>query len=225
MKKVVSVFMLVCCLLSCEEIAFVPDISESNVVIIAPSENAALEGSPIRFTWEAVADADGHRVQIVRPDFENAEQLVLDSLVTGTVITQALAAGAYQWRVRAENSGFNTPYTVSGFSVAETNTGVITPDLSEAQIVVLTPEDEATLNTGTPVTLSWNAVLDAETYTVEIATPNFENNATPIESQTITETSLVLMDLEAGMYQWRVKALNATAETESMFFTQRFTIQ
>ena len=225
MKKVVSIFMLVCSLLCCEEIAFVPDISESNVVIIAPSENAALVASPIRFTWEAITDADGHRVQIVRPDFENAEQLILDSLVTGTAITQTLAVGSYQWRIRAENSGFNTPYTVSTFSVAEANTGVIAPDLSEVQIMLLTPEDEAILNTDASVTLSWNAVLDAETYTVEFATPNFEDNVTPIESQTVTETSLVLMGLEAGMYQWRVKALNATAETESMFFTQRFTIQ
>ncbi|WP_222984560.1 hypothetical protein [Flagellimonas meishanensis] len=109
---------------SCEDILEVPDISDQTVPILAPTEGSVLTTNAVGFDWETVEDATAYNIQIATPDFENAVQLVLDSVVAvdslgnvATRIDQNLFNGNYQWRIKAFNSGFETGYTVNSFQV------------------------------------------------------------------------------------------------------------
>lgn len=108
---------------ACEDILEVPDISDQQVELLAPSPGSVVNDSIVNFNWNGVADAEAYSVQIATPNFENAAQLVLDSLVVidttfvGTRISKQLSNRAYEWRVQALNSGFETGFTVSGFTV------------------------------------------------------------------------------------------------------------
>ena len=126
MKK--RILLLVLChlaLCSCEDILEVQDISNESVVLLAPAENTVVTDSVVNFVWNEIPDVDidAYRVQIATPSFESAAQIVLDSTLTldstfvGTRVSQKLSNRAYQWRVKAMNSAFETNFTVNDFTV------------------------------------------------------------------------------------------------------------
>ncbi|WP_142785726.1 hypothetical protein [Changchengzhania lutea] len=119
MKRYLGVFCLSLFLVSCDDIIGVPDISEKKVVVLAPTNNAILDTVAVVFTWEALEDAEMYHIQVAKPTFEDALQIVKDSLLTGTSFSTSLNTKSYEWRVRAENSGYNTKYTKQGFSIEE----------------------------------------------------------------------------------------------------------
>ena len=102
---------------SCEDIIEVEDISNQRVVILAPTNNSVLTQNDVTFSWNSLEEASGYHLQIATPNFENATQIVIDSLVTTTNLLNTLSAGDYQWRVRAQNSEYETSYTTQSFSV------------------------------------------------------------------------------------------------------------
>ena len=94
-------------------------------------------------------------------------------------------------------------------------------DISDQSVTVLAPSDETVL-TITDITFSWNPVEDADTYTLQIATPSFQNALQIVEDTTLTNSSFT-KTLELGDYQWRVKAKNVNYETG--YSTQSFSIE
>ncbi|MFK7749800.1 MAG: hypothetical protein AB8B65_15495 [Kordia sp.] len=116
-KHIYSTFILLT-LVSCSDIIEVPDISNDAVTLIAPANNATLSLTTLTLSWDRVEDAESYQVQIARPDFENILQLEQDSIVTENSIEIELEAGnSYQWRVRAQNSQYTTPYSTYSFSI------------------------------------------------------------------------------------------------------------
>jgi len=130
-------------LCSCEDILEVPDISEQEVVLLAPSDGTVLDVNIVNLNWKAVDEAEEYKVQVATPNFDNASQLVLDSIVkmdslgyVSTQLHQNFMNGSYQWRVKAFNSGFETPYTVSGFQIMNNeDMDAEYPDLAEFSIL------------------------------------------------------------------------------------------
>ncbi|MEO1012830.1 MAG: hypothetical protein AAFX53_16135 [Bacteroidota bacterium] len=123
---------------SCEDILEVPDISDREVALVAPLEGAEVRQSPVTFTWNGIADADAYWVQIATPNFTNAAQVLLDSVVVldstflGTRAVKALTNGEYEWRVKGLNSGFETVFSRSAFTVnAPEETPTETPETEE----------------------------------------------------------------------------------------------
>lgn len=108
---------------ACEDILEVPDISNQSVAILAPMEQAALTDSLVTLSWEDLEEAEAYQVQLATPDFENAAQILLDSTIVldttflGTQVYKTLNNGAYQWRVRALNSNYSTPFSGASFTV------------------------------------------------------------------------------------------------------------
>ena len=132
-------FKLLCaflCVLSCDDIIEVEDISDKEVIVLAPSNQVILNTTDVIFTWEALEDAETYHLQIATPTsvsifglkdiaksclttFENAQQIVHDSMLVGTRFSTTLDFKGYEWRVRAENSGYTTSYKVNSFSIEE----------------------------------------------------------------------------------------------------------
>ena len=108
---------------ACEDILEVPDISDQQVQLLAPLNGSVVNDSIVRFSWSGVADAEGYKLEVARPNFENAAQLVVDTLMVidstfvGTRLTTKLSNDSYEWRVKAFNSGFETDFSNSGFQV------------------------------------------------------------------------------------------------------------
>jgi len=118
MKKYLYSLVIVCLCVSCSDIIEVPDISDDSVILIAPVDNATLNMTTVTLFWESVDDAENYRIQIAQPDFENILLLEQDSVVTENSISVQLEAGiTYEWRVRAQNSEYATPYSTYSFTL------------------------------------------------------------------------------------------------------------
>jgi len=105
--------------MACEEILVVEDISQDAVTILAPTNNTVLTEGSVTFSWNKLLDTEQYRLQLATPTFENASQILLDSTITATNFSKALLLGDYEWRVRAENSEYQTTYTSQNFTVEE----------------------------------------------------------------------------------------------------------
>ncbi|MHA7832356.1 MAG: fibronectin type III domain-containing protein [Flagellimonas sp.] len=142
-------FILLTGFCSCEDILEVPDISEQSVTLLAPSDGTVLEVNEVNLNWKEMEEAEGYNIQVATPTFENAAQLVIDSIVkidslgyVSTRLNKSLANGFYEWRVKAFNRGFETSYTSSSFQVmADESLDAIF--LKAKKVPILTKEDEA----------------------------------------------------------------------------------
>ncbi|WP_430412795.1 fibronectin type III domain-containing protein [Kordia sp.] len=118
MKKYIYLFLLVITISSCSDIIEVSDISSNTVELLAPADNVTLNTTSLTLSWESVEDAESYQIQVARPDFENAVEVILNSTITQNSISVELeATNSYEWRVRAINSGYETPYTTYSFTI------------------------------------------------------------------------------------------------------------
>jgi hypothetical protein len=118
-KKIISLCIGVITLFSCEEVFYEADISKDMVEITAPTDNVEVTAGSIKLNWKAIDGANTYKIQIATPSFDNATQIVLDSTTTEITITKDLAEQDYQWRVKAQNSAYETAYTTYNLKVKE----------------------------------------------------------------------------------------------------------
>ena len=152
-------------ILSCSEILFETDISESFVNILAPSNYSEIPSGTISFNWESIENADNYNIQIATPNFENAKQILADSNVVGTSFQWQLLPDVYEWRIRGQNSAFETEYFSNFLTVTEAE------DFASQEVKLLSPPDKSVTNE-TEQTLSWESVNGANEYRVQIYQPN-----------------------------------------------------
>lgn len=118
MKKSTLIVCVAFSTIACEYITEVEDISNKTVTILAPTNDSVIN-TEATFSWEALEDANSYHIQIATPSFENASKIVADTLVNKSYYTESLPLGNYEWRIRAENSGYVTEYTKQYFTVEE----------------------------------------------------------------------------------------------------------
>ncbi len=118
MKKSLLI-VLIALTFSCDDIIEVDDISAKSVILLAPTNQAVLNITDLTFSWQVVEEAESYHIQIATPSFENALQIVKDSVDVSNSFTTTLEANDYEWRVRAENSGYQTNYTTQTFTIEE----------------------------------------------------------------------------------------------------------
>lgn len=115
-KKIISLILLVCCM-SCEEIIEVEDISNELLTILAPIDNSTLDTVTINFSWQDLEFAEDYHLQIAKPNFDAAQEIVLDTIVVSSSFTETLLSNTYQWRVKANNFGYETQYTTQNLTI------------------------------------------------------------------------------------------------------------
>ncbi|MFH6996021.1 hypothetical protein [Flavobacterium sp. FlaQc-48] len=197
---------------SCENI-LEENISNDTIQILSPVNNSTIESNVVSFKWNTLNGVDKYRIQV----YESNQVLILDSLTNKTSITLPLNAGKYIWRVRGENYAYESIYSFpSNFSTSIPN------DLTNQQVILISPENNKFLNY-INVTLNWEALKNAATYSVRLV-----NTATSEEIYTkadLTDTSLTLAlsILADGTYEWRVKAKNTDTETKQ-YSARKFNI-
>lgn len=97
---------------------------------------------------------------------------------------------------------------------------IFVENISKEQVVLLAPATNAELLPGT-IAFNWQEITDATAYKIEIATPDF-TNANQILLDSTTTALTILKKLDAGNYEWRVKALNSDYTT--VYSTNNFSI-
>jgi hypothetical protein len=187
---------------------------------IAPAPDSEL-GSPVTFSWSAVASARGYRVRLVGPQ---GDSIVVATTTTETEARQILPAGRYRWFVEAFFDACPTLESAeSGFVVVAPAIGCRTPARPRANVIGQTLSDTA-------YRLRWSQVANASSYEVQEATSSDFSNAT---TQTIDGASLLLKHVVTTdtRYFYRVRAVSScstergtySATTSINVLTQRTT--
>ncbi|RTY91797.1 hypothetical protein [Flavobacterium sp. GT3R68] len=203
----ILLFALVIMMVSCEDI-FEEDITNDTLQTISPQNNEEVESNVVNFQWTAIDGADEYRVRV----YGSNQAIVLDSLVSQTHLSYPLPEGSYQWRVRGENFAYQSAYSFwSNFSMIESD------DLTAQFVVQSSPNNNIYVNSAN-LNFSWQSMANATSYSIVV-----KNDATTtvvFSNPDIVGTSILLnnpnpADIPDGVYQWSVKAKNATTATET----------
>lgn len=194
-------FFIILSFFSCEEILLVPDITKDEVTLVSPGNNTVLSSSGVTLSWNSIENADKYELQIATPTFDAPQQLVLDTLVSKNSFTQQLNIGKYEWRVKAVNSGYETPYTKRSFEILNNE------DFQKNTVVLLTPANN-TITKTTLQKLSWDTIIGATSYQLQV----LDENNTVVKEQSSAST-FINFTFDEGKYIWKVRASNGTAQT------------
>jgi hypothetical protein len=164
--KRISLYMLIPAIfwmMACDDI-LEQDIEDSKVVLVAPGDSVSLQQSEVTFLWEPVNGAGGYLLQVVSPSFTAPAAIRLDTFVLANRFTYSLPAGAYSWRVSAENSAYYTPYFYRSFTVLDS-----TDHKATVQGLSLLSPANAHVTANSAVKFSWNKHPDVEEYMLKIS--------------------------------------------------------
>jgi hypothetical protein len=212
-NKFYSLLVISFFIISCDDI-LEDDITGDTIQTIYPQNNQEINSNVVTFQWNALEGADKYRLQV----FHENQSIALDSLVSSSSFTHPLNPGSYQWRVRGENSAYTSSYSfASNFSIIETN------DLTTQQIILVNPSNE--LMTNNPaVIFAWQAINAAESYTFELINVTAGNSivhqVSGLTATTFSINNTIIPD--DAVYQWKIKAVNSTSETQ--FSNRNFSI-
>lgn len=198
MKKVILLVVFAAvALVSCEKFGE-RNISKSVVVLLSPTQGQSDSILSKLFWWEEIEGADSYHLQVVSTSFDNITSLVVDTLLSGVKFQATLSPGEYQWRVRAENGAYESPWTTYNLTITNTNS------LTGQTIANLSPDaDYATSDTS--VNFSWTALSKASSYNLLIekypSGVDVLNVSLSTNSKTFDFTS-------EGTYVWSVQGIN-----------------
>lgn len=200
--------------ISCDDI-LEEDISNDIVQTTYPFEGAVIESNVVTFQWNELDGADDYRVQIYDLD----QIKVYDTLVSTVNVSLPMDEGEYQWRVRGENSAYESTYSFPVYF--EVNESF---DLTNQQVILSSPVTNFVTNS-TTFTLAWDELSVADYYKLEIIN-NSTGGTIVYQQDNITTTSITLNNTiisQDGSYTWKVKAFNSTSET-STYSSRNFSI-
>lgn len=189
----IGVFISIC--LSCEEILLEKDISTESVELFAPIDGSIIKSNQVIFNWNKLEFANSYTLQVAKPDFENASQILLNSNLEEISYEEALPPGDYEWRVQAFNSGYKTLFSSASFSVQEPE------NFSDYSVQLLTPLDEELYN-NKKVLLNWGDIIAAQKYRIELLQDG------EVYFQTSTEKTQIELEFLSGTTRWKVRAEN-----------------
>jgi hypothetical protein len=105
-------------LVSCGDV-LEADITNEEIVLLAPLEGTTSTRLSTGFFWEGIPGVIAYQVQVASPSFGNPSYFVTDTIVDASGTRLLLEPGIYQWRVRGFNSGYQTSYSTATFSIDE----------------------------------------------------------------------------------------------------------
>jgi hypothetical protein len=197
------------------------DLTNQQVILSSPENDKFVNFINISLNWVALDNATNYSVKIVNTA-TNQEIFSKDS-ISDTYITldvPNLADGNYEWRVKAKNTDTETKqYSSRKFNIDTTNPN---------QPTNVFPSDNAIQTINSNINFTWSIAPDTGiikspiTYVIE-----FSNNVdftTIIQTKNSTSTSIQQSFSNAGVYYWRVKALDEAGNIGTNSTVFKFTI-
>lgn len=218
-KKIYSIGFIVVLLISvstigCKKDLFIKDISEKNIVLISPGNGVSLKSQTVTFIWDEMEDATSYRFRLATPQFDSIKLLLIDSVSKNNTIAFTLSPGVYEWQIRGENDGYQSPYSTFKINIDSTSS------LEGFQLVLSSPKDSLFTNSSSPI-FSWEKISLASEYNFKIVEgTDFEKGNLFTSTITTSSNSMSLSKpLENGSYIWGVNAENEASKT---LFSKRF---
>jgi hypothetical protein len=113
LKYVIAILVFV---VGCDDL-FEEDLSNSMVLLYAPSDSISINNQNVTFWWDSLRDANEYNLQVVSQSFDAIEFLALDTTLTNTKFIKELPSGNYQWRVKALNSHSEAVSDIWSFTI------------------------------------------------------------------------------------------------------------
>ena len=85
-------------------------------------------------------------------------------------------------------------------------------NIESDEVTVIAPSQRSTVASGS-VSFDWEPIDGASSYRIQIATPNFQQ-AAQVVVDSATSVTRESFPLDAGSYQWRVRAENSAYVTD-----------
>lgn len=205
LKYYIPILLIITAISSCLDV-IEPTLKDVKIQLVAPADQILSRDYLQTFYWEPDNLTEKYQIQIASPDFDAPAKFVLDSTVKRNSFVYTLQPGKYQWRVRAVNNSSQSPYSVR-------NLIIDTASLSN-QTVVLSAPGNNYMTSNADIVFQWLPLFSAKKYTLQVDTLNFSSPDIFLEATT-TANTYSLRSLKDGQYQWRVRAVNDTAQ--SMF--------
>lgn len=166
----------------------------NTVILNAPGNNFITNQADITLSWEALADATEYRVQIL----DDAEEIVLEEIITETTINVTFTEGDFTWQVRAQNDTESTLFSSRNITIDITEPN--TPQLSA-------PADDATENAGT-INFSWTREDIAGSEELDSIYIYTDESLETLFLKDEGSGKTFSTDLTADTYYWNVKAFD-----------------
>ncbi|MBC7912841.1 MAG: hypothetical protein H7Y07_01845 [Pyrinomonadaceae bacterium] len=199
-------FTILSSLVSCKEI-IEPSIANKNVVLLAPSNNVESIQYNLSFWIEPLDDALFYRLQIVAPQFDSINKLIVDTLINSNKFSLNIDPGNYQWRVRAENGSSKT-----SFSDPRSFT-ILLSSITAQKIRLISPSTNF-IATQSPISFKWERIFGAGNYRLQIDTANFIDESKLYYNQVTPNIQAALSFSTDKSYQWRVRAETTTEQSQ-----------
>ncbi|UOY08378.1 hypothetical protein L0P88_07420 [Muricauda sp. SCSIO 64092] len=211
----------------CEDILEEVDISNQRVTVFAPLDSTTVTDNSVQFNWDRLTDATSYRFQLATPDFVDTAQILLDTLFVedtlgrvATQIQQDLLNGNYAWRIKALNSGFETPFALQTFVVnGDENVDLDPPNTPQ----LVAPVNGATQDEAT-VTFRWtreDVPGTAERDSIYFFSDQALQN---LVGKDIGANKTFSADFAAGTFYWFVKAFDLAGNESEDSTVFSFTI-
>jgi hypothetical protein len=186
-----------------------PDLSGQTVTLLSPVNGLITNTATQVYQWDTLSNTDGYRFQVVN----SSSTTISDYFLTTDSFSLTLAEGVYTWKVRAENSFSNSPYT----------TRTITIDLTAPTTPVpVTPADADT--SSNPASITWTRDASAVGDSVFIANDTLFTNPAISPFYTIG-TSYNFTGATGQKYFWRIKSGDAAGNWSGYSATRKFYVQ
>ncbi len=212
MKHALPSILLLLVLTGCSDI-IEADLTDLTVSLLTPQDRDTVSTNVVTFRWTEVPDAETYRIQIATPDLVAPELFLTDSVVSTPTVTFAMAPGAYEWRVRAQNSSSHTEYAVRRLVV------VAATSLEDLTPILIAPTANAHLMEA-DVALEWEPLPGAQDHRLEVR--ETDQNGPLVLVQVITGGSATLSAWPEGIYVWGIQGQNNNSV--SAFSYRTFTV-
>jgi hypothetical protein len=189
---------------------FEKDISGQTIKLLSPINGTTTEIASQTFWWEKVEGAANYRLQIVSPSFDATETVILDTLISKDKFMVTLDPSGYEWRVRAENSIWQTQWMKGQLQIYS----ILEKDISGQTIKLLSPITGTTTEIASQ-TFWWEKVEGATYYRLQIVSPSFDATEKLI-LDTLVSKDKFMVTLDPSGYEWRVRAENSAWQTQWM---------
>ncbi|WP_411031574.1 hypothetical protein [Spongiimicrobium sp. 3-5] len=212
LKKTIGLFLMVLGLSACDDILEVPEIDKEQITVLAPLDGTVINGNEVNFNWNALEDARSYKVEVAQPNFTNAAQIILDSLIQedslGIILTKiqkTLLNGNYEWRVKGQNGGIETAFNTNSFTVNGDENIDLTPPNTP---VLIAPSDGATQDE-TNVSFSWTREDVSGSTEIDSIYIYTDVDLQNLEAKGLGANKSYEADLTTNTYFWLVQAFDA----------------
>ena len=207
-------FIFTVCFQSCDDL-IVEDIENERIMLLAPSNNLTTSRLSHTFWWDILDGAENYNMQLVEGSFGSVTQFILDTNLANNKFDYTLYPGSFQWRVKGLNNGGETYYTTFNLTIDSSL------NISNQQLILSAPTDNFITNNDY-VTFSWNSLLNADDYLIEVHENTWSGNL--VHGPQVTTNLSYSTTLPEGTHVWGVQARNSSSNSSTAFSTRTVTI-